>query len=90
MQHMWYEVHAGEAHLAAKQYGPALKKFLAVQSHFVDIGEDQFDFHSYCIRKMTLRSYVAMLRMEDHLYDHPMFLRVRLGLGLGYICGVCM
>jgi len=85
MQHTWYEVHAGEAHLASKQYGPALKKFLAVQSHFVDIGEDQFDFHSYCIRKMTLRSYVAMLRMEDHLYDHPFFLRAAWGAVRAYL-----
>ena len=26
--------------------------------HFVDIIEDQFDFHTYCMRKMTLRAYV--------------------------------
>jgi hypothetical protein len=37
------------------QMGKALKKYMAVDKHFTDIVEDQFDFHNYCIRKMTLR-----------------------------------
>ena len=36
----------------------ALKMFKEVEKHFADFDEDQFDFHSYCIRKMTLRAYV--------------------------------
>ena len=36
---------------------------MAVNKHFLDITEDQFDFHTYCIRKMTLRAYIDMLRM---------------------------
>ncbi len=32
--------------------------FKEVEKHFADFDEDQFDFHSYCIRKMTLRAYV--------------------------------
>lgn len=55
----------------------ALKKFLAVVTHFSDFAEDQFDFHSYCVRKMTLRSYVDLLRMEDRLYGHKYFFKVR-------------
>lgn len=83
MQHMWYELAYAEAQLAAGALPPALKKYMAVQAHFGDIGEDQFDFHSYCLRKMTLRAYIAMLRLEDHLLDHPFFLRVRGGGGEG-------
>ena len=41
--------------------------------HFSWIIEDQFDFHTYCLRKMTLRAYVEMLRLEDRLRDHPAF-----------------
>lgn len=37
--------------------------------------EDQFDFHSYCMRKMTLRSYVGLLRLEDVLRSHPFYFR---------------
>jgi hypothetical protein len=55
----------------------ALKRFAAVVKHFGDISEDQFDFHTYCIRKMTLRAYVAMLALEDCLYSHKFFGRVR-------------
>ena len=44
------------------EYGKALKNFTACDKHFTDIVEDQFDFHTYCIRKMTLRAYVRMLR----------------------------
>ena len=47
----------------------ALKKFMAVSKHYFDIEEDQFDFHSYCIRKMTLRAYIEMLRMVRNLVN---------------------
>ena len=30
----------------------------------------QFDFHSYCMRKMTLRTYVNFLKMSDTLPHH--------------------
>jgi peptide alpha-N-acetyltransferase len=32
--------------------------------------EDQFDFHTYCLRKMTLRAYIELLRCEDTIYKH--------------------
>jgi N-alpha-acetyltransferase 15/16, NatA auxiliary subunit len=48
----------------------ALKKFMAVSKHYFDIEEDQFDFHGYCIRKMTLRAYIEMLRMVRMLPCH--------------------
>lgn len=64
MQCMWWEAEAGEALLVQGRIGPALKKLLSVERHFVDIVEDQFDFHTYCLRKSTLRSYVQLLRLE--------------------------
>lgn len=42
--------------------GRALKKYGAVEKHFADFAEDQFDFHGYCVRKGTLRAYVDVLR----------------------------
>ncbi len=53
----------------------ALKNLLAVAKHFAEIEEDQFDFHSYCIRKMTLRAYLALLRMEDGVYSAASYLK---------------
>lgn len=41
--------------------------------HFSLIVEDQFDFHTYCVRKMTLCAYVDMLRLEDVLRRHRFF-----------------
>ena len=36
-----------------------------VVQHFTDWIDDQFDFHTYCLRKMTMRAYVGLLRLED-------------------------
>ncbi|KAF2323305.1 hypothetical protein GH714_034540 [Hevea brasiliensis] len=60
-----YELASGESYFRQGDLGRALKKFLAVEKHYADITEDQFDFHSYCLRKMTLRAYVAMLKFQD-------------------------
>ena len=54
----------------------ALKNFTAVLKHFATFEEDQFDFHSYCVRKMTLRSYISMLRMEDSLLENVYYAKV--------------
>ena len=43
--------------------------------HFSEILEDQFDFHTYCLRKLTLRSYVGLLRLEDVLRSHEFYFR---------------
>jgi peptide alpha-N-acetyltransferase len=75
MQCMWYELESGDAFRRLGLRGKALKKLLAVEKHLVDITEDQFDFHTYCLRKMTLSSYVQLLRMEEALYALPQFLR---------------
>ena len=48
--------------------------------HFHEILEDQFDFHTYCLRKMTLCSYVGLLRLEDVLQSHVFYQRVSLSL----------
>jgi N-alpha-acetyltransferase 15/16, NatA auxiliary subunit len=49
--------------------------FSSCVKHFQEIIEDQFDFHSYCMRKMTLCSYVEMLRLEDRIKSHPFFFK---------------
>lgn len=40
----------------------------------------QFDFHTYCLRKMTLRAYVMLLKCEDTIYKHKFFVRAALSL----------
>jgi peptide alpha-N-acetyltransferase len=75
MQCMWYESAVGRSYTRQKNYGKALKKFSETFKHFNDIAEDQFDFHNYCLRKTTLKTYVAMLRMQERLYSHKFYRR---------------
>lgn len=48
-------------------------KIVHVIKHYEDYHEDQFDFHAYCIRKVTLRSYCAMLKFEDEIWGLPFY-----------------
>ncbi|KAG4961581.1 hypothetical protein JHK87_038214 [Glycine soja] len=85
MQCMWYELASAESHFRQGNLGMALKKFLAVEKHYADITEDQFDFHSYCLRKMTLRTYVEMLKFQDQLHSHAYFHKAAAGAIRCYI-----
>lgn len=75
MQCMWYLIEDGEAYLRQKKYGLALKRFTAIADIFDVWHEDQFDFHSFSLRKGQIRAYIDMVRWEDHLRDHPFFTR---------------
>ncbi|XP_015598705.1 N-alpha-acetyltransferase 15, NatA auxiliary subunit [Cephus cinctus] len=75
MQCMWIQTEAARAYQRLGKYGEALKKCHEVDRHFSEIMEDQFDFHTYCMRKMTLRSYVGLLRLEDVLRSHPFYFK---------------
>ncbi|CAB0041898.1 unnamed protein product [Trichogramma brassicae] len=75
MQCMWIQTEAAYAYKRLGKYGEALKKCHEVDRHFSEIIEDQFDFHTYCMRKMTLRSYVGLLRLEDVLRSHPFYFK---------------
>lgn len=73
MQCMWFQTESALAYQRLGKYGEALKKCIEVERHFAEITEDQFDFHTYCMRKMTLRAYVGLLRLEDILKSHNFY-----------------
>ncbi|KAI8816496.1 NMDA receptor-regulated protein 1-domain-containing protein, partial [Fimicolochytrium jonesii] len=73
MQCMWFALESASSHVRTGKYGPALKRLHQIDQHFSDIYDDQFDFHSYALRKMTLRAYVDLLHVEDRLRGHPSF-----------------
>ncbi|XP_069977834.1 N-alpha-acetyltransferase 15, NatA auxiliary subunit [Penaeus vannamei] len=73
MQCMWFQTECAQAYFRLSQYGDALRKCHEVDRHFTEIIEDQFDFHTYCMRKMTLRSYVELLRLEDILRSNRFY-----------------
>ncbi|XP_015480603.1 N-alpha-acetyltransferase 15, NatA auxiliary subunit [Parus major] len=75
MQCMWFQTECAQAYKAMNKFGEALKKCHEIERHFVEITDDQFDFHTYCMRKITLRSYVDLLKLEDVLRQHPFYFR---------------
>ncbi|XP_014645437.1 PREDICTED: N-alpha-acetyltransferase 16, NatA auxiliary subunit isoform X4 [Ceratotherium simum simum] len=75
MQCMWFQTECISAYQRLGRYGDALKKCYEVERHFFEITDDQFDFHTYCMRKMTLRAYVDLLRLEDVLRRHAFYFK---------------
>lgn len=76
MQCVWYLTEDGEAYLRQKKLGLALKRLHAVYNIFDTWQEDQFDFHSFSLRKGMIRAYVDMVRWEDRLREHPFYTRM--------------
>lgn len=64
--------------------GLALKRYLAVVKVFKIFTNDQFDFHSYCMRRGTPRDYIDMIRWEDKLHSTPIYVRAIKGLSSLY------
>ncbi|KKZ61903.1 hypothetical protein EMCG_03602 [[Emmonsia] crescens] len=85
MQCVWYLTEDGESYLRQRKLGLALKRFHAVNNIFDVWYEDQFDFHSFSLRKGMIRAYIDMIRWEDHLRDHPYYTRSALAAVKAYI-----
>lgn len=85
MQCSWYELESAACLARQEEWGKSLKKYMAVVKHFEDFHEDQFDFHSYCIRKVTLRAYIDVLRFENELWGQPHYGRAAEGVIRNYL-----
>lgn len=75
MQCMWYLIEDGEAYFRQGELGLALKRFQSIFDIFGVWEEDQFDFHTFSLRKGQIRAYVDMVRWEDSLRAHPFYTR---------------
>ncbi|XP_066562716.1 N-alpha-acetyltransferase 16, NatA auxiliary subunit [Amia ocellicauda] len=75
MQCMWFQTECATSYQSLGKYGDALKKCHEIERHFFEITDDQFDFHTYCMRKMTLRAYVDLLKLEDVLRRHSFYFK---------------
>lgn len=78
MQCMWFITEDGESYFRQGNIALALKRFKAVYDIFDVWYEDQFDFHSFSLRKGMIRAYVDMIRWEDKLREHPFYSRAAL------------
>ncbi|KAK3323395.1 NMDA receptor-regulated protein 1-domain-containing protein [Cercophora scortea] len=78
MQCIWFLTEDGEAWQRRGNVGLALKRFHTIYNIFDIWQEDQFDFHSFSLRKGQIRAYVDMVRWEDQLREHPFYFRAAL------------
>ncbi|KAK0666459.1 putative NMDA receptor-regulated protein 1 [Cercophora samala] len=78
MQAMWFLTEDGEAWQRRGNVALALKRYHTVFNIFDIWQEDQFDFHSFSLRKGQIRAYMDMIRWEDKLRDHPFYFRAAL------------
>ncbi|GAA6049964.1 hypothetical protein JCM3770_007071 [Rhodotorula araucariae] len=79
MQCLWFLQEEGDAYAAREDWGRALRRYHQILDTFHDIEEDQYDFHTYCMRKYTLKAYIELLRFEDKVRDHPRFVAAARG-----------
>ncbi|KAL8736156.1 MAG: hypothetical protein Q9166_000311 [cf. Caloplaca sp. 2 TL-2023] len=85
MQCMWYITEDGESYLRQGKLGLALKRFTSVYDIFDIWQEDQFDFHTFSLRKGQIRAYIDMVKWQDHLREHPFFSRAAISAVKIYI-----
>lgn len=60
--------------------GLALKRFHSVLKIFDTFYNDQYDFHSYCMRRGTPRDYIDTIKWEDQIHSTPIYVRAVKGL----------
>lgn len=78
MQCIWFLTEDGEAWQRRGNIGLALKRYHTIFNIFDIWQEDQFDFHSFSLRKGQIRAYIDMVRWEDRLREHPFYFRAAL------------
>uniref|UniRef100_S4RLR8 N-alpha-acetyltransferase 15, NatA auxiliary subunit a n=1 Tax=Petromyzon marinus TaxID=7757 RepID=S4RLR8_PETMA len=86
-QPLWFLLALAEAYWRQGRHRDALRVCRQVEKHFNDVAASQLDFHTYCLRRATLRAYAGMLRTSTALRGHPASVRaartaVRCCLGL--------
>lgn len=60
--------------------GIALKRYKGIDVIYNTYINDQYDFHSFCMRKGTARAYLQMLNWADNLYNNGLYLRAIKGI----------
>ena len=73
MQCSWFALGGGRCFMQKGKIQEALNRFAVLRDFFEDFQEDQFDFHLYCLRKTTLRTYIEALRFIDNMRERQEF-----------------
>eukprot|EP01128_Nolandella_sp_AFSM9_P005705 TRINITY_DN2819_c0_g1_i1.p1 TRINITY_DN2819_c0_g1~~TRINITY_DN2819_c0_g1_i1.p1 ORF type:complete len:863 (-),score=225.22 TRINITY_DN2819_c0_g1_i1:41-2581(-) len=85
MQVTWYQAEEANAYLRLGKYNMALKRFLDVEEHFQTFVNDEFDFHSYAIRKVNLRAYHRHILFDNSIRSHNHWVKAGVGLVKVYL-----
>lgn len=85
MQSLLYLLEEGHAYRSVGKLSLALKRYKAVEKTFSDFEDDQYDFHSYCLRRHTLNAYHGLLRFEDTLRSHEAYVESALAAAKIYV-----
>lgn len=75
MQCTWFLQEEGDAALRAGKLPLAVKRYERIISIFKDEDDDQYDFHTYALRKMNLNAYFDMVEFGKKLRRHPRYIR---------------
>ena len=73
LQTQWYIIDVAKSFLKQRNFEAGLKHLDFVQKHFIEFQANEFDFHTYCIRKWTLREYTELIEFNDNVYDNKKY-----------------
>ncbi|KAJ2705451.1 hypothetical protein FB645_002434 [Coemansia sp. IMI 203386] len=72
-QAIWYMRERGHAYRRLGDIGRALKQYHQVLNSFDTYRTDEYDFHSYSLRKATMRAYDDILKWEDQVFSDSVY-----------------
>lgn len=68
LQNHWYIIEAGKSFLLLRNFESGLRHLNFIEKQFKDMEANQYDFHTYCIRKWTLKEYVQYIEFNDNIF----------------------
>lgn len=68
LQNQWYIIEAGKSYIKLRNFPAGLRHLHFIEKQFQDIEANQFDFHTYCIRKWTLKEYLEYIAFNDNIF----------------------
>ncbi|GHJ85614.1 hypothetical protein NliqN6_2016 [Naganishia liquefaciens] len=75
MQCTWFLQEEGDAALRAGKLPLAVKRYERIISIFKDEDDDQYDFHTYALRKMNLNAYFNMVEFGKQLRRNSRYIQ---------------
>ena len=75
MQPIWFCYLMAKAYQQKKMRNDALKYSCQLLDYYDEMHYDQFDFHWYCIRKMTICQYLDLIRISAGMFKSTEYIK---------------